>query len=213
MEDVWELMLNSSGGSYLFNMDLVDITRQALQNKGEDLYTVIMQAYEHGEVEAVEQMSERFLELLSDMDRILATHDRFLLGAWLESAKALATNEDELDLLEMNARAQISTWGPNGEIIDYATKQWSGMFNGYFVKRWTVFFEEMLKAMRKQKKMNSKRVSKRILYTVEIPFIYDKTEYPQQPSGEDPREVSKELFEKWANNFANLRSNVSVFLV
>lgn len=213
MEDAWELLLNASATSNLFLMDLVDVTRQALQNKGEDMYTVIMQAYEHNELDAVEQMSERFLELLSDMDRILATHPRFLLGPWLESAKAMAANEDEVELFEQNARAQITTWGPSGEIIDYATKQWSGMFTDFFAKRWTVFFEEMLKAMRMNRKINKTKVMKKILFTVEIPFITEKTLYPVNASGEDPRIFSKELYEKWANNFANFRTNYSVTLV
>lgn len=194
-------------------MDLVDITRQALQNKGEDIYTVIMQAYDHNEIDAVEQMGERFLELLDDMDRILATHPRFLLGPWLESAKALATNEDEMDLYEQNARAQITTWGPTGEIIDYATKQWSGVVKDFFKKRWSVFIGEMLRAMRSNRRVNKKKVTKMILYTVEIPFIYENTQYPVEPSGEDPKTVSRELFEKWANNFASFRNNVSLFVV
>lgn len=213
LEDVWELLLNSSGDSDLFHMDLVDVTRQALQNKGEDMYTVIMQAYEHDELEAVELMGEEFIDLLADMDRILATHPRFLLGPWLESAKALATTDEELDLFEQNARAQISTWGPTGEIIDYATKQWSGVFSDLFIKRWKVFFEEVAKAMRGKRQVNKRKLMKRILYTVEIPFIYEKTKYPVLASGEDPKVVSRELYEKWANNFASYRSNVSLVLV
>lgn len=33
--------------------------------------------------------------------------------------------QDE-QLFEYNARNQITLWGPNGEIVDYANKQWSG---------------------------------------------------------------------------------------
>ena len=34
----------------------------------------------------------------------------------------------EKQLYEYNARNQITLWGPRGEIIDYANKQWAGMF-------------------------------------------------------------------------------------
>lgn len=219
VEQAWEYLLNSTGNSNLFEMDLVDVTRQALQNKGEDMYTVIVQAYSHGELEAVEKMGERFIELLNDMDRILATHSRFLLGSWLESAKALANDDDddgeEKDLFEQNARAQITTWGPTGEIVDYATKQWSGLFTDLFAKRWRIFFDEMLKAMRINKKMNSKKVAKKILYTVEIPFLSEKKSYPVDVSGEDPKVVSRELYDKWANNFVSERlyATPTVYLV
>ena len=34
----------------------------------------------------------------------------------------------EKQLYEYNARNQITLWGPHGEIVDYANKQWAGMF-------------------------------------------------------------------------------------
>lgn len=211
VEDAWQYMLNATAvrESKLFDMDLVDVTRQALQNKAEDMYTVIMQAYSHGEEEAVRVMGDSFIELLNDIDRILATHSNFLLGKWLEAAKTMARHhsdrdDDMEDLFEMNARAQITTWGPNGEIVDYATKQWSGMFRDFFAPRWRVFFDEMLRAMRMNRKMNSQKVAKKILYTVEIPFISANKLYPDVPSGESPRSVSRELYDKWANNLVHL---------
>jgi hypothetical protein len=39
----------------------------------------------------------------------------------------------EKQLYEYNARNQITLWGPRGEIVDYANKQWAGMF--IFCKR------------------------------------------------------------------------------
>ena len=61
-----------------------------------------------------------FIDLLKDMEEILSTNKNFLLGPWLESAKALATNDEEKKIYEFNARNQITLWGPNGEILDYA---------------------------------------------------------------------------------------------
>ena len=60
-----------------------------------------------------------FLDILEDLDRILATNRNFLLGPWLESAKNLATNNREKKLYEFNARNQITLWGPYGQILDY----------------------------------------------------------------------------------------------
>ena len=61
-----------------------------------------------------------FIDLLKDIEEILSTNKNFLLGPWLESAKALATNDEEKKIYEFNARNQITLWGPNGEILDYA---------------------------------------------------------------------------------------------
>ena len=37
----------------------------------------------------------------------------------------------EKQMYEYNARNQITLWGPRGEIVDYANKQWAGMFISY----------------------------------------------------------------------------------
>merc|ERR1719232_1393268 len=75
------------------------------------------------------------------MDELLGSNEHFLLGKWLNSAKTVpnATVED-IKLYEFNARNQITLWGPNGEIMDYAAKQWSGLFSSYYTPRWILFF-------------------------------------------------------------------------
>lgn len=40
-------------------------------------------------------LSQKFLGLVEDMDTLLACHDGFLLGPWLESAKKLAQDEEQ----------------------------------------------------------------------------------------------------------------------
>ena len=39
--------------------------------------------------------TKKFLELIMDIETLLASDDNFLLGPWLETAKSLATTEDE----------------------------------------------------------------------------------------------------------------------
>ena len=70
-------------------------------------------------LQALHENALVFLDILQDLDRILATNKNFLLGPWLESAKALATNSRERKLYEFNARNQITLWGPDGQILDY----------------------------------------------------------------------------------------------
>ena len=55
-------------------------------------------------------------DLLADMDHLLNANDRFLVGRWIAEATSWATDEKEKRLLEMNARNQITLWGPNGEV-------------------------------------------------------------------------------------------------
>ena len=58
----------------------------------------------------------RLLGLLADLDTLLASDEHFLLGRWLEDAKALGTTEAEKQLYEYNARNQVTLWGPSGNV-------------------------------------------------------------------------------------------------
>jgi hypothetical protein len=43
------------------------------------------------------------IEILTNMDTLLASDAHFLLGNWIENAKSKATNEKELENYEWNA--------------------------------------------------------------------------------------------------------------
>lgn len=75
--------------------DLVDLTRQALAKYANQLFLKVIESYQRGDLPAVSQLSQKFLILVEDMDTLLACHDGFLLGPWLESAKKLAQNEEQ----------------------------------------------------------------------------------------------------------------------
>jgi len=59
------------------------------------------------------------LNVLLDVDTLLATDEHFLLGVWLESAKNMSTSEQERRLYEYNARNQITLWGPDGNVCSH----------------------------------------------------------------------------------------------
>lgn len=69
------------------------------------------------------------LELLDDMEELLASDDHYLLSNWLNRAKLKGNNRDERTLYEFNARSQLTLWGLNStnEVFDYACKAWSGL--------------------------------------------------------------------------------------
>ena len=49
---------------------------------------------------------------ISDADALFASDENYLLGKWIETAKAFGTSDDEKKLLEFNARTQVTMWGP-----------------------------------------------------------------------------------------------------
>lgn len=76
--------------------DLVDITRQVLSKLANQVYGNAMIAFRQKDATAFNLHSQKFLQLIKDIDILLASDDNFLLGTWLESAKKLAVNTIEM---------------------------------------------------------------------------------------------------------------------
>ena len=74
----------------------MDLTRQALAKYANQLFLQIIEAYQSNDIHGVTHQSEKFLDLVEDLDMLLACHDGFLLGPWLESSKQLAQDEEQV---------------------------------------------------------------------------------------------------------------------
>lgn len=74
---------------------MVDLMRQVLSKLANQVYIEAVTAYVKKDIGSLRRLSEKFLELIKDIDVLLASDDNFLLGTWLESAKKLARNSDE----------------------------------------------------------------------------------------------------------------------
>lgn len=59
------------------------------------VYYDVMVAYFANDANGLALQSQMFIELIEDVDTLLASDDSFLLGTWLESAKKLATSHEE----------------------------------------------------------------------------------------------------------------------
>jgi len=125
-----------------FLYDVVDVTRQLLANRFIDAYNALVTTYNASGAtsSSVAAAGEPLLTIISDVDTLLWTNDNFLLSNWIASARSWAgSNSTYADYLEFNARNQITLWGPDGEITDYASKQWAGLVGTYYYQRWETF--------------------------------------------------------------------------
>ncbi|XP_062169600.1 alpha-N-acetylglucosaminidase-like [Alnus glutinosa] len=135
-----------------YRYDLVDLTRQALAKHANQLFLNIIEAYQLNDVHGVASHSQKFLDLVEDMDKLLACHDGFLLGPWLESAKKLAHGEEQEQQFEWNARTQITMWFDNTEkeaslLRDYGNKYWSGLLRDYYGPRAAIYFKFLIESL------------------------------------------------------------------
>lgn len=89
-------------------------------------------------------------------------------------------------MFEFNARNQLTLWGPKGEVLDYAGKQWGGMVGDFFAKRWDLFFTEMNNSLINNTPFVEKVVANKIFHEVEIAFTHDRSLFPTEPKGKLP---------------------------
>ena len=159
------------------------------------LYHDLIRAYNAKSAPQVAQIGIKLLNMFDDLDKILQTNHKFLLGCWLKSAKAMGTTPEEVKLYEYNARIQITLWGPTGEFDDYANKMWSGLVNDYYKPRWELFIEEIANAIRQGKRLDNNAFAKRLLER-ETAWTQGRKKYPCRPVG-DSVEVAMFLHRKY----------------
>ena len=157
-----------------FEYDLVDVMRKVVSDRGRELL--------------YERKPEEFMAALDAQDRLLGTRSEYMVGSWIGQALDLAAEVGDPELLEWNARVQITTWGDRncadrGNLHDYAHKEWNGILKDFYRHRWEVFFADP--------------DAQHDWYAVEEPWTLERKSYPREPL-EDPVSVAREV---WAQLF------------
>jgi len=144
--------------------------------------------------------TKKFLELIVDIDTLLASDDNFLLGPWLESAKSLAITEDERKQYEWNARTQVTMWYDDTEteqskLHDYANKFWSGLLKSYYLPRASKYFSRLSRSLQENRSFQLEEWRRDwISYSNE--WQSGKELYPVKATG-DALAISRSLFAKY----------------
>ena len=98
----------------------------------------------------------------------------------------------------MNARDLVTVWGRKDcpEISDYSCRQWNGLVEDYYMKRWNDFFSMSTEALKQGEPWNQ---TKFYDYIREWSWSWvnsvDGT-FATEPSG-DPIAVAKEMYDKY----------------
>ncbi|HSC37537.1 MAG TPA: alpha-N-acetylglucosaminidase [Chitinophagaceae bacterium] len=184
-------------GSEGFQYDMVDLTRQVMANYADTLQRGITKAYQAGDAQAFNRQSAAFITVIEDLDKLLATRKDFLLGVWLNRAKACGTTAAEKALYELNARDLITLWGgKNARLHEYSCRQWSGMLNGFYKPRWQAFFNAVQQSMQEKKPFDEKAFEERIK-DWEWNWVNAHELYTDKPQG-DAVAVAQQMFGKYA---------------
>ncbi|PON74257.1 Alpha-N-acetylglucosaminidase [Parasponia andersonii] len=187
-------------GSLTYRYDLVDLTRQVLSKLANQAYLDTVIAFRRKDVNAYRLNSQKFVQLVRDIDELLASDDNFLLGTWLESAKKLAVNPRERRQYEWNARTQITMWydttkTEQSKLHDYANKFWSGLLESYYLPRASAYFNHLSKSLTEDENFKLEEWRKEwILFSNNWQSGNDI--YPVKAKG-DALAISKSLYEKY----------------
>ncbi|MEE6516461.1 hypothetical protein FKM82_025959 [Ascaphus truei] len=196
--EAWRLMQDAShslakSGTFLY--DLVDVTRQAVEQLVSDYYIEVKSAFEN---QALEQLMVAggvlVYDLIPELDNLLSSQPQFLLGRWLEAASLMASTKEEAALYDMNARNQITLWGPAGNILDYANKQFGGLMQDYYGERWTLFVWYLVESLNTEVPFHQEKFNQ-VVFQVEQGFIFNGKTYPSSPTS-DTLEVANKIFLK-----------------
>jgi len=195
----WTYFINASDelkNNEGFQYDLVDLTRQVLANYANVLQQQCARSYKKGDVDSFQIQSNTFLQLIIDMDKLLATKKDFLLGTWLNDARKWGTTVQEKDLYEKNARNLITLWGDKiSTLREYSCRQWSGLLNGFYKRRWEQFFAYVIDQMKNHQLVDEKVFDNRIKEW-EWNWVNSHEPYSSKPKG-DVVATSKEMYKKY----------------
>lgn len=178
-----------------YRFDLVNVARQVLVNHAAQLYSDIVVAHKAKNAQGFRESADRFLELIRDVDELLATRKEFLLGCWLENAKRWGISDEERHVLQWNARRVLTLWGQGPQIDDYARKLWSGMLTGYYLKRCEWYLGEVGESLAGGEPFDEEAFGRKLRQWM-VKWSDGQETYPTQPSG-DSVAVARQLWKEY----------------
>lgn len=131
-EKLIDALLASGVENDAFRRDLVDITKTWLGEQL-NLYLSIAMFPEAVRRTIFVQLAQ---DMLVDLDRLLACRREHRLSTWISHARRWGRTPAERDLMERNARMQVTRWGGTDGLADYAIKEWAGLTRSFISARW-----------------------------------------------------------------------------
>ena len=162
-----------------YNYDLINLFSQWMGNHFMDVRNDFTVAYKNRDIKEMKRQVKLANQLFEDVDVLLNTHPAFMLGPWIEAARAWGVTEEENDYYERQARTLLTIWG--GPILnDYANRMWGGLVKDYYAQRWNLFFDAVIHAVKKGKEFDEKSFGEE-LSQFEHAWTERHTKYPVEP--------------------------------
>lgn len=134
-----------------YQYDLCDLMRQIMSNRFYSAQIDFDKAYKSKNIDKVKKIAAEQLDLLSDLDEFLSHRSEMSLSKWINDSHRLATDEEEKQYFDFNARTLITLWGDvtgnTAFLCDYSWREWSGLIKEYYMVRWDKFYKEAVSSL------------------------------------------------------------------
>lgn len=195
-----DLLIATGSTTPANSFDVVNMTREFMNNTFAALYNDFEEACKAKDVAAMTAAEARCKELIADIDVLLQTSSSFLLGKWIADARAMGVDEAEKDYFEQNARCLLTTWGDKDMgLNDYAARTWAGLMGSFYGERWNMFFADVKRALVQDKEFDKAAFEeyRKAVTSFEKKWWEQQIgEFNAEPVG-DPIETSKAMLAKW----------------
>lgn len=183
-----------------YQYDLVMVCRQVLANLAFPVRNKVFDAYRARDMRAFDTYATMFLDIASDVDRIVSTRKEFSFDAWISASHAFAAADAPESYFEENAKVLVTTWGQQGNnLIDYAARDFAGLINSYYRKRWEIFFDTVRTCLADSVPFDQKQFDKDI---VAFEWQFCKTPYEiRKANRDDASALAQELYKKYVSYF------------
>src|SRR5690606_1747880 len=133
-------------------------------------------AYDAGDVTEFDQLTGTWMDLIAQLDDVLATQQDFLLGFYAEHAKAQNGAIGVYDLQNL-----LTTWGTKQSfsLHDYANREWQGLVGDFYASRWELYFDGLRTAL-----TTGKSAPSIDWFAFDEDWAKDDHGYPSTPSGD-----------------------------
>jgi alpha-N-acetylglucosaminidase len=130
------------GESSLFQNDVVAATCHFVSGELDACLQAAVSAYSAGDLARGDDLVSRLKVLVLGVDALIGGQQE-TLATWIADARAYGDTPAESAYYVANAKAQVAVWGGKGNLNDYASKAWQGMYAGFYLPRWTQFLAEL----------------------------------------------------------------------
>jgi alpha-N-acetylglucosaminidase len=126
----------------LFVVDLVDAARHLASEDIDGLLQQAVAAYRRGDLAAGDLARRKIEDLALALDALLGVQSD-TLATWIDQARAYGDNPQDVHAYVLNAKAQVTIWGGDGNLADYASKAWQGLYRDFYLPRWWQFLDAL----------------------------------------------------------------------